>query len=880
MLSKKRQIKISEIVTIGLILTLSFVLSGCSFVCSFCKAPPIQQEGLTLLDGKGSRTDTIDIFDNLRVGVKGLEPGTRYTLRVVDADGRQLSYSRLTAGRDGVIPVMTLLFGENLFPCKSYPVETHFTVRSVSDDDRDFILPEKRVMQRVADVISSLRDTRHYVEVLEGKHVVRRVPFSIKDNGKPKIYVADSSGCLKGGLLQGEDDIYVVGRNFPAGSLVNLYGVEDQRIWKEGDPFRDVTGINGAPGVESVQLARGQRDFFARIWSKKSTTTGLYDVIARYKKKKGTKLDAQDVISADGDVGFLIQADAAGDPHIEQNMTVPLGVYYYMFQDKYFNTDDVWVAVNPKDRPGGGEQNARIYVVNHLDESQWLHGTALTDVSTDGYEEVPIKGSCRNQNEIRIWEAPLVNGNYDVVVDFAPFGVYDQGQDIIDELDNVGFEVVDSASLAIVYPINDLRVFPEKEVPTGYKKDYIYAVVKIDPAASGTTIYWDSIDIDDPSSDAAPVDPNGATGDDNRGNYGAVPGTPDGDDGLLQGEDAGGIATVTTNSIGIAYALFRVTTQPGDNFTLRASTSPTFASFDESAPVTVWRRLHVEIDSMGAPSGTTVTGNITGVAPAGGGQSNVTVDVVLDDGSAASTGGRFENGILTAGGIDYTVISNTSSVVRVVGTPTNGASFVLADDDVVPADVAEPDVNDMVRAYSRAFILPVFDTGEDTGDVTFDLNTESAERSTQINLGKGTPTSTEDYWTVTVHGGFQEPVNSDNDPDDEGTSRAWAIDSVQGAITLNESIRDWIQAPATAGGAGGVDPDPNCEAGRSLRRQEILDHEVGHLLSLGHPDGAIVAGVDDCGGVMRPSCCPANYRRSSNFTQRSLDKLRSIDMPD
>lgn len=284
---------------------------------------------------------------------------------------------------------------------------------------------------------------------------------------------------------------------------------------------------------------------------------------------------------------------------------------------------------------------------------------------------------------------------------------------------------------------------------------------------------------------------------------------------------------------------------------------------------------------MGAPTGTTVTGNVTNVTPGAPGTNVVTVDINLNDGSGG-TGGRFENGVLTVLGNNYPVVSNTATMLTVQGTPPSSGSFVLADDDVVPADVTEPDTGDLVRAYSRAFILPVFDTGLDTGNVAFDLNTESGERAAQVNLGKGTPLSTDDYWTVTVQGGFQDPVASDNDPDDEGTSRAWAIYSVQGVLFLTESVRDWIQAPVANGGAGGVDPDPTCEAGRSPRRQEIAVHEVGHLLSLSHADGAVTA-ADACGGVMQPSCCPAGSagtRQSSNFTQQSLHKLRSVAKPD
>ncbi len=874
---ERRETRAFRLALAVLIGTAAILPQGCAAICRRCQsAPLIAAAGVTLLDDRGAPTTAIRPLENLRARVTGLRPRTAYTLRVVAADGRELSHARLQSGRNGEIPLTTLLFGENLMPCAGEITHVGLTAA-------DAVADETQVARTFASWTESREAQQLSLEVLEGRSVVRRIPVDAVDDGRPVVYAADRRGCARGGLSQRRDDLYVVGRNFPPGSAVRLFVVDDQRRWNPGDRFRDVTGPDGGAEPELVRLSEKQRSFFARVAPRKRLSTGPYDIIARYVPREEIQIDAHDVISAVNDVGVLIQGDATG-PHIEQNMTVPAtdSVLYWLFQDKYFNTEDVWVAVNPKDRPGGvsgGPQNARIYVVNHLNENQWLDGTTLTDVS-GGYEDVPIKGWCRNQNEVRVWEAPLTNGNYDVVVDFAPFGVYDKGQDIVDELDNAGFQVVNPSALAIVYPVNPTRVFPEKEVPTGGKRDDIYVVAKVNPAASGTTIYWDSIDVDDPSANAAPVDPNGASGDDNRGNYGAAPGAPDGDDGQLDGENAGGIASSVTNSGGLAYARLHVTSQPGDNFAVRASTSSSLASYQESAAVTVWRKLHVEVDSMGAPSGTTVAGNITNVAAGPSpGTSTVTVDIGLGDGSGGA--GRFQNGTLTALGTSYPVVSNTASTLAVTGTPTSGTSFTLTDDDVVPADVADPDTGDLVRAYARAFILPVFDTGLDTSNAAFDLNTEAAERSTQISSNKATPMSSNDYWTVTVHGGFQEPLTSDNDPNNEGTSRAWALSGVQGVIFLTESIRDWIQTPVADGGAGGVDPDPTCEAGRSPRRQEILVHEVGHLLSLSHWDGAATA-ADTCGGVMQPSCCPVgdpSVRRSSNFTQQSLQKLRSIAKP-
>jgi len=869
-----------RLLTLSATLVLALSTGGCTSLCRWC-ALEVPSEGVTLTDGSGRTVEAIAPFDNLRVGVTGLEPRTRYSLRAVDAlTGRQMAYAHLTTDREGTLAPLTLLFAENLYPCwelrQDVPLaafqETATEARSV-----------ERALDRVEAVERLLDGRRYLLEVVQEGRTVRRAPFTIRDLGEPRITVVNRAGCLRGGFLRGADDVFVLGRNLPPGSRVRLFTVPDQSTWNEGDPLQDLSGPLGQAEVEVVTLGQDQSDFVARVWPRQHTTTGLYDVIAQLGGSTGPPVfQRADLAASFHGVGLVIQEDAS-DPHLEQNMTVPVSgtvVHYLRRQDKYFNDEDVWVAINPTLRPGGisgDPQNARIYVVDHLLESGWSHGMALTDVSSDGYEEVPIQGWCRNQNEVRIWPAPLINGDYDVVVDFEPFGVYDQGQDFVDELDNVGFQVVDPSDFALVYPVNPLKIFPERETPTGVRKDALYGVVKTLP---GTAVYWDSFDIDDPSIDGAPVDPNGASGDDNRGNYGAAPGGPDGDDGSLDGEDGSGVATTISNASGFAFVRFHVTSQPGDNFRLRASDSADFADFDESAEITVWRRLHVEIDSMGAPSGTTVTGTITAVSfDSSTNRSEVTVSEVLDAGAAGSTGGRFENGRLTAGASTFDVLANTASVVTAVGNVPDGVAFILEDDDVVPADVENPDTGDMVRAYAEAFILPVFDTGLDTPDVAFDLNTENTEINGQINLGKATPMSTPDYWTVTVHGGFQRLLSDDNDPDDEGTPRARAVDSVQGVFTGNESIRDWIETSTAKGGANGVDPDTTGELPRSSRRQEILNHEVGHLLSLTHPDGSVT--VDDpFGGVMTPSCCPANTRQSSNFTQQSLHKLRSIEEPD
>lgn len=87
------------------------------------------------------------------------------------------------------------------------------------------------------------------------------------------------------------------------------------------------------------------------------------------------------------------------------------------------------------------------------------------------------------------------------------------------------------------------------------------------------TIYFKSFDLDDPSTDAAPVDSNGSAGDDNRGGVG----TP-AHFGLLSAVGGNGttnFASATTDANGLASDLL-TTLQPGDNFMVAASQDSTY----------------------------------------------------------------------------------------------------------------------------------------------------------------------------------------------------------------------------------------------------------------------------------------------------------------
>ena len=91
-------------------------------------------------------------------------------------------------------------------------------------------------------------------------------------------------------------------------------------------------------------------------------------------------------------------------------------------------------------------------------------------------------------------------------------------------------------------------------------------------------VYFGSYDFDDPSANAAPIDSNGSSGNDNNG---MVNNSTSGDFTIPTGTNCADPTTghvpgkieCTTASDGTATAAFKTTMQPGDNFAVAASLS-------------------------------------------------------------------------------------------------------------------------------------------------------------------------------------------------------------------------------------------------------------------------------------------------------------------
>jgi hypothetical protein len=595
-----------------------------------------------------------------------------------------------------------------------------------------------------------------------------------------------------------------------------------------------------------------------------------------------------------------------------------------------------------------------ILSTNHLSEAfpmtLYVEGVSASRTNDDVVFYVQALGSCINSAKV-------------TVVDIAST-VWEAGDSPL------------TNNAALGGPGGGLAIFSDKPTPTS-SGNYQAVRVKttITPRLAGVHLHLTSFDVDDPSANAAPVDDESQTKD-NRG----IP-----QDGQFPGSGGNSI-TLTTDGDGMAQTEFDVTMQPGDNFRVVASPLADFAAAYHTQQntnngalvtaatsligidsryttpmLTVWRRLHVEVDSMAAVANNLVTRNITAISGSGIVATRLTLDQNLTtslspvDNSANLSGsgnGRFENGWIKVGadqvqttGIDGNgdafvqrtdgfnipaeiaaggatnsvgqVLSMAGSVFtisvslgtnlyiggsfRVAGTSftisTNTASTVTvsASSPTIPIFLHDDDVDGVIpgvivtgmqQIWQPAYVLPMFDTGQDNSDAPFHLNTPLAEFEAHLSESRGSPSSSVDYWVVLVKNGYQPDAGTDdNDPNSEGTYRAAALPSAEGVLMFEESIRDWISAPNVAPGYGanGADPDPSGDAGRQGRRQEILNHEVGHLFGLDHADGLPAASGRANGDVMLPTCCPPSVqgqtRQSSTLGLTSLHKIRAKPEP-
>jgi hypothetical protein len=460
-------------------------------------------------------------------------------------------------------------------------------------------------------------------------------------------------------------------------------------------------------------------------------------------------------------------------------------------------------------------------------------------------------------------------------------------------INQFGIQVVNVASLefqAINSPLDTnpnvaggLRIFPDKisAADTVVDRRQVLVTATLSSPQAGLPIYFKAFDVDDPSSDTFPVDANGVVGRDNRG---------------VQNLD--NVVSVQTDSNGVARVVLTVTMQPGDNYRIAAACMPDYlnavlvmgtdlvdaagatlptADVNTTPLLTVWRRVHIEVDSMGAVAGNRITGTIKRVQyKKKNNQTVFTLSANLPDDATRFLG----ESIAIAGVGSFPVVAYTRQTVTVAG-PAGGSpagkAFTLVDDDdfnlddgtALDGDEGEdlpaPDLsliqdsdNPASNVFAPAYVRPVYDLpGE--GAVGFVLN-EPGYGSLLLPTYSFNAIGSEadsNFWTIYLIGAYQPAIPDDGDgfaPDGRPETQVGVVLGVvdsrlgdgQGANVFLESLKE-------------IGPS------QFVNNAATTAHEVGHLFTGDHNDL----------GLMSQS----GSRTSLQFSDVTLDRIRSLVHP-
>lgn len=411
-----------------------------------------------------------------------------------------------------------------------------------------------------------------------------------------------------------------------------------------------------------------------------------------------------------------------------------------------------------------------------------------------------------------------------------------------------------------------VRIFPDLETPAGSSADARRITLRAttELGMQDLVVFFGGFDMDDPSpGDRTPADEG--------------PGDNNATDAFLSS-----FSDTVDPETGIAEITVTLTRQPGDNFRffagcslgyLQGVTARGIELFDRegdrlptpgaetSDMVTIWRRLHLEVDTMEAVDGNQILGNVVNIRhrrtggvvtqsivslgntrtsddpPEGPVAINMRRDTARDE---------FVNGALDVTGFgQFDVAANARDRVTVFGEvpiSAQGASLVLVDDDDIPgggagdegAAVPAPDTSLLESVLAQGYVLPVFDLT--TGAAPFVLNLPADDRNTPqedftdvYRFDNLADHQNQNYWIAYLLGGYQFVTGLDDDPESEEARLGQTDREGKGSVVFAESIRDLASAEAKCQPAG------------------VVAHEIVHLfVGLGHAQSGLMQ--DGCAG--------------------------------
>jgi len=405
-----------------------------------CKKEPCVT--LTLTNSYSYLREEFGVLDSVFGSFTCLEPDKRYSILVMRSNGnkipeRKILHLHLTSNQNGIIPACALLWD----------------------------LGVKYDSSGVGKIYTSLLEDKYTCVLKQGKRTILEEPITVlKDKKKKKtvIYPSDEQGNPKKIFIKEKEDVYLTGKNFnPSNNgktgltRLYIYVAKDRYSWQTGDRLESYFVKKYV-----IELLSNQHDYKQLIWNRDDgMEAGSYDIIVTH-NPYGILFESNDLIKSNYGVGFkvidsrceknpkkepiIMDLACQEPPQFRQTGTLA-DPYRPVYKDYFAPEEEIWVAVNPPNL-SYSDKTARIYVTEHRQE--WVDEAPLKascDVS-GGYEEILLQPLCTYVFYTRVWSNPEVDpGNdkreYDVVVDFKPFGIYNKGRDILDTGEKGGFYV-------------------------------------------------------------------------------------------------------------------------------------------------------------------------------------------------------------------------------------------------------------------------------------------------------------------------------------------------------------------------------------------------------------------------------------------------------
>ena len=540
---------------------------------------------------------------------------------------------------------------------------------------------------------------------------------------------------------------------------------------------------------------------------------------------------------------------------------------------------------------------------------EWrINGTSVTDTSMDSWGDIELS----NSNKTMRWTLGKdAEDKFKLSVKIRRgCGNGGEGEDEVLDLwdgevvtiDSLTWESVNSTLDSNSKEGEGKRIFPDMVSPSdSIQRNIVEVKAKISKAKEGVTIYFKAFDVDDPSAEGSALDydANGHDGNDNRGTPRA---------GTLNTSSA------TTDADGNATVPFKVTMQPGDNFRIAASLnqasldqltvdevlngenknyvtagSTQISDFDGKITemLTVWRKLHVEVDTMENINGNTFTTaagmlGITDVDVLPNGNIRCITDQTLVDASVQP--GRFENGVLTdSKGHSFQVISNTNGTdFEIIVSPTTNGNpakgiFTMVDDDPSHGggdgqSVPSPNTSLLAEKFEPAYIDVKLD-GASFGwgtNAPFHLNFNTTLTSYLKTIGTESRQSVSlgYFWATHCVGVFQPPTDrltdniygGDADPNPQYDTSGQQIGGEGNILGVSDFVNAYVFSEALR----------EFRLDSSSMQAHVLVHEVGHTFDL--QDEYNYNAPPGYNGIMK-------LVTQGVFTPENLATIRSINHP-